>query len=106
MDSLHERLQSSSEAGPTAVLDVRTAWEFSKGHIPGAMHISLDTLSDAVRPSHSQCAGNLQYRRQLIACWMCKAQLLGSSLFAAVHADRVQCCMHKLLALPFLKVAY
>ena len=49
MDALHERLQSSSAAGTTAVLDVRTAWEFSRGHIPGALHIPLDTLSDAVR---------------------------------------------------------
>ena len=64
--------QSSSEAGPTAVLDVRTAWEFSKGHIPGAMHISLDTLSDAVRPAHLQCTDlSLQYLFRMIACRMC-----------------------------------
>ena len=49
VDALHERLQSSSEAASTAVVDVRTAWEFSKGHIAGALHIPLDTLSDTVR---------------------------------------------------------
>ena len=49
MGQLQERLQSAATASSTAVLDVRTAWEVSRGRIPGSIHVPLDELSDAVR---------------------------------------------------------
>ncbi|GJM21018.1 MAG: hypothetical protein DHS20C15_09330 [Planctomycetota bacterium] len=57
-------LQAKVEAGSAYVIDVRTAQEWSTGHIPGAAHIPVDELEKRLNeikrdgtPMHFVCAG-------------------------------------------------
>ena len=48
-------LRARIEAGePPAVLDVRTRWEFERGHVPGAIHIPFWTLPGRLREIDAQ----------------------------------------------------
>ena len=58
-EALHARL------GSVFVLDVRTAQEFTAGHVPGATHIPLDALSDAVRKG---CLDAVKARTVAVIC--------------------------------------
>ena len=66
-----------------AVLDVRTQQEYAVGHVPGAMNIPLDGLSDAVR------SGQLDRFRdpQRMICVICASG--GRSAQATVRLTRV-----------------
>ena len=45
-----EELKQQLDTAPDDlfVLDVRTAWEFARGHLPGATNIDMEALSDKV----------------------------------------------------------
>ena len=66
-----------------AVLDVRTQQEFNIGHVPGALNIPLDSLSDAVR------MGSLDNLKELqrTICVICASG--GRSAQATVRLSRV-----------------
>ena len=66
-----------------AVLDVRTQQEYAVGHVPGAVNIPLDGLSDAVR------SGQLDRFRDLqrMICVICASG--GRSAQATVRLTRV-----------------
>ena len=66
-----------------AVLDVRTQQEFNIGHVPGALNIPLDGLSDAVR------MGSLDDLKELerTICVICASG--GRSAQATVRLSRV-----------------
>ena len=66
-----------------AVLDVRTQQEYNVGHVPGAINIPLDGLSDAVR---SGCLDSLKEPKRTL-CVICAS---GSrSAQATVRLTRV-----------------
>ena len=66
-----------------AVLDVRTQQEFNIGHVPGAVNIPLDGLSDAVRMG---CLDDLKHPQRTI-CVICASG--GRSAQATVRLTRV-----------------
>ncbi|KAK9798908.1 hypothetical protein WJX73_007420 [Symbiochloris irregularis] len=63
------------------VLDVRSAWEFSRGHIPGATNINMDDLSAKVK------SGALDHVRDSTVAVICAAGLRSAQ--AAVRLHRV-----------------
>ena len=75
VEALHKQL------GSVFVLDVRTAQEFSAGHVPGATNIPLDALSDAVRK------GCLDAVREQTVAVICASG--GRSSQATVRLSRV-----------------
>lgn len=49
-----EQLQSVLAQGPAVVVDVRTPEEFAGGHVPGALNIPVDELSDRLAELEAQ----------------------------------------------------
>lgn len=45
----HQELLARMQTGDVVVIDVRPEHEYRSGHIPGALHIPLETLSDRLR---------------------------------------------------------
>lgn len=52
--SIHD-LKTALDAGDAVVIDVREAYEFDDGHVPGAVHISMATVPVRASefPTHS-----------------------------------------------------
>lgn len=67
---LQLKQQLDVDAERPFVLDVRTAWEYTRGHIPGAVNISLDDLSSKVRALLMRCCCV-----RMLPCNSCNASL-------------------------------
>ncbi|BDA43376.1 probable thiosulfate sulfurtransferase GlpE at C-terminar half [Coccomyxa sp. Obi] len=63
VDKLYESLRDKSDS--IFVLDVRTPQEYNAGHVPQALNIALDGLSDAVR---NGCLDSVRSRTIAVIC--------------------------------------
>lgn len=76
---LQLKQQLDVDAERPFVLDVRTAWEYTRGHIPGAVNISLDDLSSKVK------AGELDAARQRTVAVVCAAGIRSAQAAVRLH---------------------
>jgi rhodanese-related sulfurtransferase len=77
-----ELLDPSGRDGSALVLlDVRSAAEYASGHVPGALHVDLGRLSEAVR------AGELDVHRGARLATVCETGVRSAQ--AAVRLARV-----------------